>query len=796
MQFSRRAIHALPLLAFSSLLTAHVCAQAGAQAGDGPATGTSPTTPTRTLGSAPSQGQLSSPQAVITDWHVPIHSQPADPVGGAYGTWAAELTFKASFHDGFAFYPFLGASYPHNLPVRWTTESVTAGGEPQVDCTRAPQHANTASKYEYRFDGMTETYDVRADGVEQSFVLANRPANAGDVVITGRIATELTAAAVAAAKQAIVFHDADGNELVRYGEAIAIDARGQRFDVLTAYDGSHVRLTVPAATVAAATFPLVVDPLLARVSIATWGAATFGLASYPEVGRDDESTASNVMTFYSRQFSATDFDGYARLTDDDFSNTALVYTDVTTSWSTLRAGTAFVAAADRWVLCLQRNFSTTTTTRVRVVFHDKGNTTLNSGLLVFHDPNAGECDWYPAVGGTNGFSGSGVNALLVYQADVSPTITNTTTSQVYSVLCDASARTIGTRVELDNSVANGDNEFPDVNQESNGGTSSWVVAFEQYNNSITNDDVDVILSRVTSTGTIAGYGFAGPATGSPTHKLQPQVSGRNGRYCVSMVRSNTRTSNGGGFGSEILVERFDWPENAATPTKLGPNTLDASAPADFINGGLAFDDNSASHWALVYQRGGYTVGNCFVRRVGYSGGNTEVATLYSGPNGAYSPAVAFNDDANEFQCVYASTDNPPTGQNVYGHRFIYPTTAINVGYGTGCGPGSISATNPFAGSEFFRVFLSGVPNPTLAVLIVCGGTANIPLDGLGMTGCTNLIDLGIQFGSIVTTNNVAGFPLPDSPLFTGNVYAQWAYFDAGLNPAGLGATSALRIQVR
>src|SRR5678809_876922 len=100
------------------------------------------------------------------------------------------------------------------------------------------------------------------------------------------------------------------------------------------------------------------------------------------------------MTFYSRQFSAADFDGYARLTDDNFSGTSLIFTDVTTSWSTVRAGTAFVAAADRWVLCLQRNFPTSNTVRVRAYFHDKANVTLNSGLIVFHDPAAGECNWY------------------------------------------------------------------------------------------------------------------------------------------------------------------------------------------------------------------------------------------------------------------------------------------------------------------------------------------------------------------------------------------------------------------
>jgi hypothetical protein len=782
----------------SALLAVCVCASLlVAQSGDG---GQGASAPVGSPADPGTVGQATlAPLAAgpVTDWHVPIHTAPADPVGGAYGTWAAELTFKASFHDGFVFYPFLGASHATNLPLRWTTESVTSGGEPQIDCTAAPAHGNTATRYEYRFGGMVEAYDVRPEGVEQSFLIARRPTVAGDLVITGRVDTQLASAAVAAARQALVFSDTNGEPLVSYGEAVAIDAAGRRFDVLTSFDGSRVRLSVPAASVANATFPLLVDPLLTRVVIATWGAATFGQVSYPEVGRDDESTADNVMTFYSRQFSATDFDGYARLSDDDFTGSSLIYTDVTTSWSTVRAGTAFVGAADRWVLCLQRNF--TSTVRVRALFHDKANVTLNSGLLVFHDPSAGECNWFPAVGGTNGFSASGDNALLVYQADVSATVANTTTSQVYAVLCDAAARTIGTRFELDNGVTTGDNEYPDVNQESNGGTASWVVAWEQFNNSITNDDVDVILTRVDYNGTVAGNLFAGPATGSPTHKLQPQVSGRGGRYAVSMIRSNTRSSNGGGFGSEILIERFDWSETAATPTKLGPNTLvaDLTSP-NFVNGGLAFDDRSLSHWALVYQRGGFSVGDCRVLRVGFTGGQTEAATLYSGPNGAYSPGICFNDDADEFLCVYGSTDNPPSGLPVYGHRLLYPTAASNVIYGPGCGPAGISSsTPPYAGSEFYRVNLTGIP-ATLSVFILSAAQSPfpIPLGAVGMSGCFGNIDLSVQLGSLSSVTNSVTFELPDSPLVIGDFFGQWAYFDAGLNPAGLGATAGIRVQVR
>lgn len=775
-------------LSVMPLLLGSLVAQDGHAGGDGLTHPAPARQPLSAPGVTPGTDQLTAPSPLSPGWHVPIHTQGEDPVGGSYGTWAGERTFKASFHDGFVFYPFLGAGYARNLPVRWTTESVTAGGEPFIDCTQAPRHASTATRYEYRFDGMTEGYDVRADGVEQTFVFANRPVNAGDLIVSGRVVTELTAAATAAAKQALVFHDSDGKAIVHYGEAVAIDSTGRRFDVSTAYDGTHLCLIVPAAAVAAAAFPLVIDPLVARVIISATGSSG-AYAVFPAIAREGESQSSNVMVFYSRQFSATDFDGYAQLTNDDFGNGTLIYSDITTAWSTAHASVAFVGAADRWVLCLERRFVTPTTARIRVLFHDKGNTILNSGLLVSHDPSSGECNWFPAVGGTISFSISGATALLAYQADVSSTISDTPDSRVYALLCNASLRALGSRFPIDNGTVSPDNQRPDVNQEANGGTTSWIVAYEQRNNLIVNDDVDVQVARVTSTGTVAGHAFVGPSAGTPIHKHSPQVSGRNGRYCVSMLRSNSP----GGFGDEIMVERFDWSEGAPTPTKLGPITVVAGPPGELLNGDLAFDDNSASHWTLVYERNDFLTSDCHVLRVGGSGSPTETAQLGIGSYAAW-PAVTFNDDLDEFQCVYGTLDN---GLPLYGQRFLYPAAAQNVAYGSGCGPGTITATAPYAGSEFFHSSLGGVPAGTIGVLFVSGGPSAIPLTVLGMTGCTSLIDLNAQLGSIVAvTPATAGFALPDNPLFLGDVHAQWVYFSIGLNPAGLGATSALRIQVR
>lgn len=120
---------------------------------------------------------------------MPIHAAPtsAVPIAGAPGCQAFGASFKAAFHDGFVFDPVLGSDYPANLPWRWTTESVTAGEVVLLAAGAPPEHAHTDWRYEYRWPDLTEAYEVRAEGVEQSFVFARAPRPAGDLVVRGRI---------------------------------------------------------------------------------------------------------------------------------------------------------------------------------------------------------------------------------------------------------------------------------------------------------------------------------------------------------------------------------------------------------------------------------------------------------------------------------------------------------------------------------------------------------------------------------------------------------------------------------
>ena len=172
------------------------------------------------LSLVPSQvlAQLSEPTP-LGPVRIPVHSQADDPIGGAYGIWAAGTSYKVSFHDGFTFVPYLGPSYPHNQPFSWRTESVLLGGQPIVDVDVTPDHNSSDYRYEYRFGAdFVEAYDVLAEGVEQTFVLNRRPQGDGDLVIEGAITSRMDAMPLTDQHGALTYRDDRGDAIVRYGE--------------------------------------------------------------------------------------------------------------------------------------------------------------------------------------------------------------------------------------------------------------------------------------------------------------------------------------------------------------------------------------------------------------------------------------------------------------------------------------------------------------------------------------------------------------------------------------------------
>jgi len=292
------------------------------------------------------------------------------------------------------------------------------------------------------------------------------------------------------------------------------------------------------------------------------------------------------------------------------------------------------------------------------------------------------------------------------------------------------------------------------------------------------------------------------------HQTTPRVSGQDGRYVVSYLRTvNKGTPNDTIYGSEVRALRFDWAKQHTKPVNVRPSRLlagSASAPPNqFRLGASAYDTNTRSHWAVTWVKNALTTmagSDVYVARLGYSAGVVENVTVHDTKMDGDAPAVTFNPNLQEFPITYAVRNSTQSTSNiVYGRRFVYDPAAQSVPYGF-AGGGTISSTRPLAGDEFFTVKLaSKVPN-TPVFLIVSLRRLDLPLGELGMPGCTLYADpfLGFLLFGDTDKNGVAAFKLAlfDFPAFKWDVYFQYFFVSPKANTAGVLATQGLRAQIR
>lgn len=715
-----------------------------------------------------------------TAFRTPLHTQPRDQRLGEYGLWAGGADFKASFHDGFTFYPLVGPASP-NLPWRWTTTRITVGGEPFVDIARRqPTHSDW--RCEYRSDGVTEAYDLRAQGVEQTFVLTRRPVGGGDLVIEGAITTALTAAAAPAAVRELVFTDAHGVARVRYGKATAIAADGASVPVTTAFDGEVVRLAIPGAWLAQAALPVVVDPLTSAIVLDS--TATGAAPQQASVHRQDE-TAQNTVAAFVREFAAGDFDMLAVSSTADFQTPRVLFSDITMNWSTMTPDVTFVGGVDRWVVTMWRH--TPTEDRLRCYFHDRDALQANSGPLDSSYNPGTEHVSFPTVGGSSNPTQGG-DAIAVYRMD--PFFGNSAVSQVHAATIDAANGVITGRQIVEN-VDDCDN--PDVNCQLGWGENGWIVVYGARS-SVT-DDYDVYARRVTlqPQATVSARIRVGPD--NLGDKMRAVVQGWDGRYLVAMLQDVGVETNGVHFARNVLTARLDWTAGAAPI--VAPHRATVTYQAQEVTHlALGYDGTSRSHWALLYDSGGFTSPPVTTyERLGATGGLVEHAPV--GFN-RYHGSVSWNGVDREFQIITCS--NNATG-SLFGQRLSYPTAAWNLEYGLGCGPATIGSTTvPVPGSEFYRVELAGAPPQQIALLCYSGGSAAVPLGTIGAANCwMNLASLDVTLAAVTDNTGAAGFTiaLPDAPLFLGDLYWQFVYtWPAAPTPLAIGATKGLRASVR
>ncbi len=742
------------------------------------------------------QGATSSTLAPIT---VPVHTAAADG-DAVYGLWAAGHRYKASFHDGMTFVPYLGAEYPRNATFAWRTLSVRAGEQELVQHPGAPRTSDW--RVEYDLGGVVEAYDVRAEGLEQTFVLRQRPAE-GALVVRGAVIGPLAAARAEARHQDLVFFDAEGRAILTYGAATAIDANGDRQPMATSFDGAHVELHLDAAWLAGAAFPVVVDPLLTPRTLVV-GADVVGM----DVVHENVSGQDRLWVAYGRAVSASDTDLYLRRAEDDGLNHTLVYQDVSANWSTLEPSATYVRRPDCVLIAFTREFVGNGSRGVRWHRHDRDDSTLSTTFGSVSTPS-GTHLWRPDVGGAR-YSNAGDQVLLVMQReDIAGSFANTTTSAVYACLLDMSGSgSAGAQFVIGDQVLT-EYERPSVNQfhDESTGAAYWLVGY-QVASTIglgQNATWDVAVRKVSGDGTVTAPLVISAGSTDQRHEFAPQVAGSVGRYLVTMVASTlaqqpVRPSGPNGHSVRTCI--VEWPAAAAAgvqPYSLEIVNSNVDARVELV--GAAQDLDGNTHWGIAYRSN--VTQSVYFATIGYTGNPIESATAHSGS--ATAPTIAggvtFDTVNNTFVIGYGENGAGGSAGAVTVGRFQLGVTPPVTVAGIACSPASIYWYGTTRiGSGNGRVVVQGAPAGALQVALVGYQVASQPLVSIPgvQSGCWLLVPntgaghlgiLPLQVGGTVAWD----LPLPEwlDPL---DLYFQGFHSDAAMT--NFLSTQRLNVPVR
>ena len=256
--------------------------------------------------------------------------------------WARGADWKASLGaDGFRFIPFLGSAAPRNFPVAWRLAVVRVGGSIlNVADDLAPRR--DGMRFEIDRGVVVERYDLSPRSVEQSFVLRERPAATGELVIEMDVQSELAARPEAGGYR---FENEEWGG-VTYGKALAVDAQGRRTPMSMQWVGGRLKLVLDAAAFEAAAFPLTIDPVITTYTYTT--AAIDQL--FPDLASNYQSAAAleTFLVVCEETYSAADHDILAvKLNIQGQPTGATAYVDFTSNfWSRPRVASNNLAAVN------------------------------------------------------------------------------------------------------------------------------------------------------------------------------------------------------------------------------------------------------------------------------------------------------------------------------------------------------------------------------------------------------------------------------------------------------------------
>ncbi len=327
------------------------------------------------------------------------------------GLRGAGPDYSARFTAGAVeFTPLLGRTAERPYPVRFAFAEVRRGARVVATANGSAEPAVAGDRVSYAHDGVTEVYDVRADGIEQSFVFATKPEGNGDLVVRGAITTDLP---LGAASDDGVHYELPGTGGVTFGAVTGVDANGAtaRGSIRVASDGASVEWVLPAAFVDGAAYPLVLDPLIG--SAFAVGDGLVGTDEQPQVAFD--AATGRYLVVWSVVVSST----LAEVRGQFVSSAGAVIGGqllIASSAATMPPSVANVANTGRF-LVVSKSFSTAGNLQLRSV--DAGTASMSSALTFAAMTVPGFTVRQARLGGdrrTSIVAGQYDEALLVYSA--------------------------------------------------------------------------------------------------------------------------------------------------------------------------------------------------------------------------------------------------------------------------------------------------------------------------------------------------------------------------------------------
>ncbi len=214
--------------------------------------------------------------------------------------------YKAAFGAaGLEFTPMLGSGVPENQPFAWQLAAVGRG---DVEPVMPGRRCHGELVVEFVRPACTERYELRPEGIEQSFHFPSLPPGQGDLVVRGRITTGLLPTEVEGGLEFTL----PGLGGVSVHGVLGIDAAGRTVQGSMRMVGGQLEYRLPAEFVDAAQLPLVVDPLITPLVVIDNTANDDRDPDVTYVG----SGFTKHLLVWRRIFSATDADLTARFLDN------------------------------------------------------------------------------------------------------------------------------------------------------------------------------------------------------------------------------------------------------------------------------------------------------------------------------------------------------------------------------------------------------------------------------------------------------------------------------------------------